>query len=304
VQNKFRTPWDSFPGPLNEGRTASTAGGGTALTTSAVIIGLPNGTKHVSALGRNPLAGANVVKIALNPYIAILRTDNSLQSVVDSSVNGQQNPAVVGAISLNNFDVFANGGALYIGSHMLIRGIRVVMSANVNSNASVLTGNFWNGTNWTALAGFSDGTSAAGATFAQSGDITWTVPGDTLVRLSDSEVLPSQFPVGWGYQPGGNNPVIPVSPSEKQVLIPGYNEKARHWFQFTVSAKLSASVQANTFFSMNRNTTQYSEYLFNTVLQYSVSKKIDGIAAVEALTDVGTGNLIVNVYTDNPAGAF
>jgi len=46
----------------------------------------------------------------------------------------------------------------------------------VNATASVLSGQYFNGHEWQAIAGLSDGTAAAGATFAQDGSITWTMP--------------------------------------------------------------------------------------------------------------------------------
>jgi hypothetical protein len=48
-----------------------------------------------------------------------------------------------------------------------------------NGTASVVALKYWNG-EWTAVSGFSDGTTSGGATLAQSGDMTWTQPTDAV----------------------------------------------------------------------------------------------------------------------------
>lgn len=294
---------DSFPGRLNEARIASTAGGGTALSTTAVFIALPNKTSHGSLYTRN-FASAAVVKFALNPYLLILVTGNGLKSVTDYSVVGQNNPADATGVNLNALDVQGNGGAFYIGSHVPFRGIAVT-NGNANSNPSVLTGNFWNGSSWVAFAGFTDGTASGGKTQAQSGNIIWTVPTTwATALLSDTEPQYLITPIsGWGVQPGSSNPMVPVSPIQKATLLP-YNEKPRYWAQFVVSAQLSATVNNTLMLSMNRNTANYAEAVSGVFTQFRTFKGPDGLANVEALTDAGTANLIVNVYNDNELGSF
>lgn len=50
---------------------------------------------------------------------------------------------------------------------------------SVNGTASVAAGKYFNGA-FTAMAGFTDGTSAGGAAFAQSGSMSWTAPTDEI----------------------------------------------------------------------------------------------------------------------------
>jgi len=273
---------DSFAGAINEARAASAAGGGTSLSTTLAQVGLPNGTEHVGLIARN-FATAVVMKFALNPYLLILKTTDQLATtgnVTDYSSAGQQNPATASSIVLNALDVLANGNALYIGSHLPFRGVAVKMSASVNANASVLAVKYWNGA-WTSVSGFTDGTASGGATFAQdapiSAPIFWTVPTDwTAVQLN---ATPGPLP---------------------QVF---YSDKKLYWTRWSVSAQLSATVAANSFFSLNRSTA-YAEAPQDSLLQFRTFKGPGGIANVEAKTDAGTGNLIVNCYTDNPVGAF
>lgn len=278
---------DSYPGLLNEARTATTAGGGASLSTTAAIVGLLNGTSHVTIAPYN-YATAKVVKVALNPYLLILKSAGALSvtaGVTDYSAAGQQNPATAGAISLS---ALAAAGQLYIGAHVPFRGVAVTMSASVNANASVMSGAYWNG-KWTALASFTDGTASAGATFAQTGQVTWTVPTDWAKVQLPSTVNPV--------------PTVPVAALAE--LLP-YSEKPRYWMQLAISAALSANTAANTMFSLNRSTS-YAEMLSGATLQFRVPNKgvdPDGVGAVELLTDAGTANCIVTCYTDNSLGVF
>ncbi len=70
-----------------------------------------------------------------------------------------------------------------------------------------------------------------------------------------------------------------------------------------MSAALSATVVANTMFSLNRSTA-YAEMLENSLTQFRTTDRSESTACVEALTDAGTANMIVNCYTDNPLGVF
>lgn len=284
-----RLPSDSFAGPLNEAIAASTAGGGTSLTTAATIVGLPNRTKRVSLIFRS-FTTAIVAKFALNPFLMLLRSDNAGVTMTDSSQTGQQAPtADATGYSLSSLATLANLGVLYVGAHIPFRGVKVVMSASVNAVVSTLTAEYWNGTTWVSLAP-TDGTAAGGATMAQSGNVTWTVPASTAwlaARLSDGI------------------PVLNASslpPATVNGLIP-YNNLKYFWTRLSVSAALSANTKISQAFSLNRATT-YAEALENSALQFRTLKAPGGLGAIEALTDAGTAKMIVDCFTDNPMDQF
>ena len=52
----------------------------------------------------------------------------------------------------------------------------------VNGTTSVAQIHYWNGT-WTAVSGFSDGTSTGGAAFGQTGAMSWTLPTDEVDKF-------------------------------------------------------------------------------------------------------------------------
>ena len=75
---------------------------------------------------------------------------------------------------------------IYVGLDAEFDGLFVQMLDSLNAAASVLTVSYWGPTGWTALT-IADGTTVAGATFAQSGRIRWTVPANwTRRRLAGS----------------------------------------------------------------------------------------------------------------------
>lgn len=294
-----RQPSDSFPGPLSEARAASSAGGGTALTTSPAIVGFLNGTSHVAIVTRNYATGV-VCQFALNPTLSIFKTADGFQSVTPYTVAGQKNPAVASSINLSSLDTLANGNALLIGAYVPFRGIAVVMSGSVNAVVSSLTVQYWNGA-WTAVSGLTDGTASGGATFAQAGNITWTVPSDwTAVYANTLKGLP--FSQVKGAQAFNINAVGGVTdPTATQSMsVPLY------WTRLTVSAALTASTAANTMFALNRSTA-YAELVAGALVQARIPVKgaeILGPSCVEAQMNAGTGNLIVNCYTDDPKAIF
>lgn len=274
-----RNPTDSFAGVLNETRAASTAAGGTALTTTAQIIPFPLGTSRVAVLVRN-FSTAVVAKLALVPWAYILRTDNALGVVTGYSVQAQA-PSGTG-LTLDALATKANGGAIYVGSHVPFRGLNVTMSGSVNAIASVLTAEYWNGSAWITLSA-TDGTTSGGATFAQTGLITWTMPAQAL-WVTDF-LLNSR----------------PNAPADQAHQMPHATNK-RYWVRLTVSAALSATVSATNLFAMPRSTA-YAEMVQDSQLQFRTEKQEEGLAGVEMLTNAGTANAIVNCYT-GPKGAF
>lgn len=275
---------DSFAGPLNEARAVSTASGGTALSSTATVVGLANGTTHVSVIARN-FAAAVVGKFALNPYLLLLVSTDQGASSTDYSDAGQNNPAGSGVV-VDGMKTYANGGAFYIGSHVPFRGLAVVMSGSVNAVVSTLTVEFWNGSAWTAVAGKSDGTAAGGATLAQNGNITFTVP-TTWSADYFANVVQTPFA---------------AQPAQRGAAFP-HSVRKNYWLRLTVSAALTASTTIAQAFALNRSTA-YAEMLENSLMQFRVQKVPGGIAALELLTDAGSGNAIVNCYTDNPLGVF
>ena len=106
-------------------------------------------------------------------------------------------------VILDSLDTYANNECVFVKTPVPASSITFTVSA-ANANASVPSGYYYNGA-WTQVTGLSDGTASGGATFAQSGAMTWTLPTDSIPN----------------YMYGEN----------------GY------WYQFRVSAALDAEVE-------------------------------------------------------------
>jgi hypothetical protein len=109
----------TYSGPLGELRSASTAGGGTALTTAPLVIPLPRGIRHVMIEGRN-YSTAVVAQIALVPYLSVMKTADNLATITDYSANAQDGSASTD-ITLSSLDTIANLDYLIVGSHLPFR---------------------------------------------------------------------------------------------------------------------------------------------------------------------------------------
>ena len=265
--------------PFEEIRAASTAGGGTALSTTLALISLPIGGDWLTMLPRN-FVTAVVAQYALNPWLTIIATTNALgtkrrlvsgaqtiSETDDISVEMQDGDAVDFAI--NSFDTAANDNYIYVGSWLPFRGAQVSLN-NKNDVASVLTVNYWRGA-WAAVDTISDGTDVGSSdTMKQDGDVTWVVSSDwkrdSLLKIGDTTVKES-----WS----GDN---------------------LYWTRWEVSVALDSTVDLVTMRALNRSTT-YAELAEGILFSESAISGPSGFSCVEALVDAGSGNLIVNAAT-------
>lgn len=291
-------------GPVGEIRAASTAGTGTALTTAAAFILIPNGTFWLRLQARNWTTTTVAARVALNPYLSIIKTTDSFATaanVTDGSVNLQDDQtSTTFNLVLNTL---ANGDAIYVGSATPIRGLNIIMDgANVNAVASVSTFKYWKNTAaWTAVSGFSDGTVTTGETLNKTGAITWTVPTDWQAAA-----------LGSSNQRG----VAGIAETATLGAVP-YSQLPLYWLRWEVSALLTAGTAAQTIVAMNRSTAYWDIPLPLTgdgttagqagsqtlPLDFLIEKGPGGVGCVEALTQASTANLIVDCAT-RPQNGF
>jgi hypothetical protein len=265
---------ETLPGPLGEVRAASTASGGTALTTTAARIVLPRGTKYIALLPRN-FATAVVVKFNKNPYLKILKTTDLLATqanLTDYSEQAQDGDAGTD-VTLSSLDTLANLDAVYVGAVVPFSGLQVDIDA-ANGTAATILVEYWNGTAWADISA-TDGTTSGGATFAIDGNITWTVPSAWATTSLD---------------------VAQAATAGKNI---GALKHDFYWVRISVSAALDSSTTANNIIAINRDTT-YAEIPVGMWWEESVTVGPGGFYSITALTDAGTANLIVNCATRQP----
>lgn len=246
---------------------------GVALTTNAAYVQFPLGTRAVILMPRN-FSTAVVARFGISPYLAVLRTNNGGTAFTDESTRAQDSDAAT-HVTMSSFPTLANGGYLLIGAARRFRGVRVDMDAQVNGTASVLTVAYWNGSAWTDLSA-SDGTASAGASFAQDGLVTWTVPA-AWTRAS----IPSIY----------------ATLALAHTNIPStYKADSLFWTRWVVSAAFDSSTLVDAMQGLTESTA-YGELTTGQALQLGGGQSLHNmhrLAGLEALTDAGTANLVVN----------
>lgn len=262
---------DSIGAPVGEARAASTAGGGTALSATAAYAYLPDRTARVALIPRN-FSTAVVARFGWCPYLRFLKTADLLATVTDYSVNAQDGLGT--DVTLSSFPAAADGGYLLVGSHIPFRGVRIDVDATHAGAASVLTVEYWNGSAWVDITA-TDGTTSGGKTFAQDGNVTWTVP-SAWVRRSFRDI---------------NTPAM----AEAVAILAAMNTPL-YWTRWSVSAALDSSVTLDGALALPASTA-YAEIPSGMSFEARVVKGPGGVAGVEAVTDAGTANLIVNVFS-------
>ena len=261
--------------PFAEWRLAG-ASKGVALTTTLALTALPIGTNYLKLKPRN-FATAVVARYALNPYLVILKTTDLLltaAALTDGSEN-MQDGSTATTLALSSLATLANGGSVYVGAPLQYRGVAIAASA-YNINASALTVTYWTGAAWTTTSA-TDGTdNPAGTTLGADGNVTWTVPTD------------------WAKDSLSNISVILGNTILTFRSLPPSLTRPLFWTRWVVSAALDSSVTLTSMLPLNRSTA-YDELLENEIQEQVVHRGVGGLSCVEALTDAGTGNLLISV---------
>jgi len=254
-------------GPLGERRGATTAGGGTALSTTATFVQSPPWTAHIQALFRN-FSQTAIGKLALNPWLVVLKTtDNMTSEPFDYSV-AAQDASTSTDVDVSALSTLANGDFLLVGSHIPFRGVYIDVDASNGAGTATLSVYYYADT-WTN-ASATDGTFST-MTFAQDGLVYWTVPttwqAKRLIDLYPS--IPPRY----------------------------YTHTPLFWTRWSVSAALTdTSITFNSMVAANRSTS-YAEYLPYEVLEEVINHGFGGVGCIEALVSAGTANLIVRAFT-------
>jgi len=271
---------NSMPPELTELRAASTASGGTALTTTATgasapsalgLTTIPFGADYVSITPRN-FAGCAVARVSLNPYLTIFATWDAGLSVVDLSDEMQDGDATDYAL-----DAFpaAGTGYIYVGARVPFRGVAVDVGSDANGDAGDLTVYYWNGTSWVDISD-TDATDT-GAALAVDGTVTWTVPANwTRTSL---KAIGTRIGSGVEYALPADTPNL---------------HTPRYWTRWGWSVPMDAATDIAQMLALGRSTA-YAEYLEGQTVNLKMSDR--EIGCIQALTNAGTANLIVNVGT-------
>lgn len=270
-----------MPAELNELRAASTASGGTALTTTAtgaftpLVLGMtpiPFGADYMSITPRN-FAGCSVARIVLNPFLTIFYTTDIGMTITDISDEMQDGDATDHA--LDGLPA-AGTGYMYVGARVPFRGVAVEIGTDANGTASELTVNYWNGTSW-ADASDTDNTESGGNTsFAVDGTVFWTVPGNWAAASLRS--------IGTALGTGAEYNFTAASPQLYTTM---------YWTRWEWVTALDSCDVVNML-ALNRSTA-YAEYLEGQTVELKVTPR--EVGNVQGITNAGTANLVINAGT-------
>jgi hypothetical protein len=187
----------------------------------------------------------------------------------DYSDNISTNDSTVAV--LDSLDTVANGDCVFFRTPVPVKSITITVTA-ANGNASVASIYYAkNDKTWAAASGFSDGTASGGATLAQTGTMSWTMPTDIQPRYLYGTC-------GW-------------------------------WYQLRVSAALDAEVEIS-YVTYNTNWLSL-ENVWNGVIQYAVEVQVEGTSTWEThgagavdLDELASGKKIMIAATDPIEGIY
>ncbi len=260
-----------IPALLSELRAASTASGGTALTTTATgasaplalgLVSIPFGADYMSITARN-FAGCAVVRVSLNPYLSIFATWDAGASTVDISDEMQDGDTT--DYSFASFPATGTG-YIYVGAEVPFRGVSVEIGSTANDALATLAVKYWEGSGWVD-SGDADSTKSGSDSFKVDGSVTWAVPAAwtsaSLAAIGDT--LPD---------------------TARNYHTPLY------WTRWEWHAALDSSATVAQMLALNRSTA-YAELLEGQTVEIGLQDR--RIACVQGITNAGMANLIVNV---------
>jgi hypothetical protein len=84
------------------------------------------------------------------------------------------------ATTFVNMGGFTSSQYMYFGFNERMLGVKFYLGeTNVNTNAAIMSIDYWNGTTWATVGSIDDGTSVGGKSFNRSGVVTWNPPAVT-----------------------------------------------------------------------------------------------------------------------------
>ena len=252
-------------GKPGEFRVSSTASAGTALTTTASYTQLLDGTERVFITPRN-FSTAVLIKVNFNPYLVVLKTLDGMTTIPTDYTSAAQDNSTSTDIDLSSLSTRSAGDFLLVGAHEKFRGCYMDVDSTNSTESVTLTVSYWNGQSWVDTAN-TDGWSATA--FDQDGLTYWTVP--DAWRKATIKTL-------YEFCPHFE-----------------YTYTDLYWTRWEIDTDVDSSVTLNSMLAANRSAT-YGELVEGQCISANIYKGVGGIGCIEALTNDGTANLVVNCF--------
>lgn len=238
---------------------------GVVLSATPAFTPFIRGTEHVTLLPRN-FSTAVVARYALCPYLVILKADSSddlAGSIADYSAIAQDGSTAT-SVDLSSL---AAGRNVYVGSAIPFRGVNIDVDTTNSTGSTALTVYYWAGS-WVDISD-SDGTSSS-VSLDQDGSVTWTVPS------------------AWQ-----STSLVKIDRSVNSSLH--WRDVSMYWTKWNWSHAMDSTVTLDHMLGINESTA-YAEVSTGIATEGRVNHGFgsNGVGGVEALTDAGTANLLVN----------
>ncbi len=245
---------------------------GVSLSTTVSYTPIPEDAKHLFLKPRN-FSTAVTAGILINPYLTVLKTIDALATAPTEYSSAAQDGSASTDVVLSSLGTAAQLDFLYVGSPLPFGGVQVDVDA-ANGTASVITVKYRKSDLTWADITATDGTASGGASMAVDGAVTWTAPSDwipsSLIAAGDTNL---------------------TSPPLGTPLF---------WTRWEFSAGLDSSTTLNSMLAISKETL-YFELVSGDTFEMALERPYH--AVIQAVTNAGTANLIVNYATD-PGGYF
>jgi len=189
----------------------------------------------------------------------------------DYSIAAQDNSTST-SVDISSLDTEANGDWVLVGSHKRFGGMSLDIDSTNSTGSRTLSATYWDGGAWATLTL----TYSVAWTTAFDADtiLTWTVP-----TIWKPDYFHNIYP---GHTKGSNY---------------YYDQKPLYWTKFTVNGALDSSTTLDHILAVNRS-TGYFELLSGQPLELLDKVGFDGMGCIQAITDAGTANLVVNLAVE------
>jgi len=264
----------------HELRSAGFVSGGLAATTTVKTAGFPVGTQSLFSHVHN-LSSSTVVQFALNPWLTVLKTDDSGATFTDYSSVAQNDLADSGIV-MSSLPTLANGGALFIGSHVPFRGLSIDVSA-VNGTDGLMTADYYDGTAFVD-ASETDGTATGDAGLAQDGAVTFAVAADWVAA-------PFRDIMDKANEPFGPTYVKPTTEGRSHVAN-------LYWIRLKTSVAFDSATTLHSIHALNRSVS-YAQLGAGVAFDRALTRGFGGFGSIEYRTDAGTADFNVTVGSGN-----
>lgn len=254
----------SIPGYAGNTRLLLNIAGNDDLTTTRTHFPIPAGIRGIKLMPNTFAASGVVAKFALNPFLTILVTmDGMATNPTDGSENAQDGVAAT-VVTLSDLPTLANGGAVYIGAIEPFSGFYVDVTTG-DGGAGTMAVAYWNGTAFADITP-TDNTSDWGT----DGVVNWTVPS--------------------AWTPAVLSTALALGTPRKRT-----NNEELYWVRVSTSVALDSDTTITGIYSINR----YADVNTGVIAGESFTNAINRVrngGNLQALTDVGTANLVVTGY--------